>query len=76
MLGHLFGQFYTSRLPATLRLRADVRIAHNTGEFPWAYCGAAGEPVVNRPRETASRLLVAQVYAKYRLTKMWNILAV
>ncbi|QJR37908.1 serine hydrolase [Gemmatimonas groenlandica] len=34
MMGHLFGQFYTSRLPATLRYRSDVRIAHKTGDFP------------------------------------------
>ena len=34
MMGALFGQFYTSRLPATLRYRADVRIAHKTGDFP------------------------------------------
>lgn len=34
MMGHLFGQFYTTRLPATLRYRADVRIAHKTGDFP------------------------------------------
>ena len=34
MMGHLFGQFYNSRLPATLRYRAGVRIAHKTGDFP------------------------------------------
>ena len=34
MMSHLFGQFYNSRLPATLRYRADVRIAHKTGDFP------------------------------------------
>ncbi len=34
MMGHLFGQFYTSRLPATLRYRADVRISHKTGDAP------------------------------------------
>ena len=34
MMNHLFGQFYTTRLPATLRYRAGVRIAHKTGDFP------------------------------------------
>jgi beta-lactamase class A len=34
MMNHLFGQFYTTRLPATLRYRGDVRIAHKTGDFP------------------------------------------
>ena len=34
MMNHLFGQFYNSRLPATLRYRAGVRIAHKTGDFP------------------------------------------
>lgn len=34
MMGHLFGQFYNSRLPATLRYRSDVRIAHKTGDAP------------------------------------------
>ncbi len=32
MMNHLFGQFYTTRLPATLRYRSDVRIAHKTGD--------------------------------------------
>ena len=72
MLGHLFGQFYTSRLSATLRYRAYLRIATT----PASSRGPIAELLVNRPRETASRLLVAQVYAKYRLTKMWNSLAV
>lgn len=34
MMGHLFGQFYNTRLPATLRYRSGVRIAHKTGDFP------------------------------------------
>jgi beta-lactamase class A len=34
MMNHLFGQFYTTRLPTTLRYRAGVRIAHKTGDFP------------------------------------------
>lgn len=34
MMNQLFGQFYTSRLPATLRYRSDVRIAHKTGDYP------------------------------------------
>jgi beta-lactamase class A len=34
MMNHLYGQFYTSRLPATLRYRSDVRIAHKTGDYP------------------------------------------
>lgn len=34
MMNHLFGQFYTTRLPATLRYRSGVRIAHKTGDFP------------------------------------------
>ena len=34
MMNHLFGQFYTTRLPATLRYRSDVRIAHKTGDGP------------------------------------------
>ena len=39
MMGHLFGQLYNSRLPATLRYRAGVRIAHKTGDFP-PVCGS------------------------------------
>jgi beta-lactamase class A len=34
MMNHLFGQVYTTRLPATLRYRSDVRIAHKTGDYP------------------------------------------
>jgi hypothetical protein len=34
MLRHLRGQFYTTRLPATLRYAAGVTVAHKTGDFP------------------------------------------
>lgn len=34
MLRHLRGQFYTTRLPATLRYAAGVAVAHKTGDFP------------------------------------------
>lgn len=34
MLRHLRGQFYNSRLPATLRYVSGVSISHKTGDFP------------------------------------------
>ncbi len=50
MMGHLFGQFYTSRLPAAFALRSNVRIAHKTGDF-WQReltIGRSAELRVNR----------------------------
>ncbi|MFN9310423.1 serine hydrolase [Gemmatimonas sp.] len=34
MLRHLRGQFYNSRLPATLRYASGVTVSHKTGDFP------------------------------------------